>query len=63
MIDPRTGPALNAAATAAMEEVLEYALRFDRREDYQPLEELASRVQRRALEAGVAALHEEPPAA
>jgi hypothetical protein len=48
--------ALNAAATAARETVLEFALRYDRREDYLPLEHLAARVQRSVLEAGAAAI-------
>jgi hypothetical protein len=38
--------AVNAASVAAQEEVLRYALRFKRREEYRPLEELAERVQR-----------------
>lgn len=51
--------ALNAAATAAQEVVLEHALRFERREDYQPLEELAQRVQRAVVEAGVQVYRDE----
>jgi hypothetical protein len=53
------GRALNAAATAAMEEVLRYALRFKRREEYQPLEELALRVQRAVIEAGAEVLNDD----
>jgi hypothetical protein len=56
--DDVTSRALNAAATAAHEAVLVFALRFDRREDYLPVEQLAARVQRRVLEAGVAACRE-----
>ena len=51
--------ALNAASAAAMNEVYEYAHQFKRREEYQPLEqELAPRVARRALTAGLAAVRE-----
>ena len=55
--------AINAASFAAANEVYDYAASFNRREEYRPLEELARRVQRRALEAGVNAVHraEEEP--
>jgi hypothetical protein len=45
------GAAVNAAAAAAQDVVPEYASRFERREEYGPLEELAGRVQRAAVEA------------
>jgi hypothetical protein len=47
------GDAVNAAATAAHAAVLEHAARFERREAYHPLEELAGRVQRAAVAAAV----------
>lgn len=53
-----TASALHAASTAAMEEVLTYAQRFEQRQDYRPLEELASRVQRVVLAAGLGAVQE-----
>jgi hypothetical protein len=53
-----TARAVNAAAGAAAMEVYEYAHRFKRREDYQPLDELPARVQRAAIEAAVAVMNE-----
>jgi hypothetical protein len=58
-VDARIAPALNAAAVAAQEAILEFAQRFDRREDYLPLEELAHHVMRQVLEAGLAASRDE----
>jgi hypothetical protein len=57
--DDITGRALNAAAAAAQEPILEFAQRFDRREGYLPLEELAHDVMRQVLEAGLVVIHEE----
>jgi hypothetical protein len=53
-VDALIARVLNAAAVAAQEAILEFAQRFDRREDYLPLEELAQCVQRKVLEAGLA---------
>ena len=50
--------AVNAASYAAQEEVLRFALRFKRREEYRPLELLAERVQRAAVEAGAEVVKE-----
>jgi hypothetical protein len=46
--------AINTASGAAQEVVLEYAARFKREEDYEPLEDLAADVQRAVVEAGCA---------
>jgi hypothetical protein len=54
-----TARAVNAAADAAQEEVLRFALRFKRREEYRPLEELARRVQRVAVVAAIEVVKEE----
>jgi hypothetical protein len=50
--------AVNAAGAAAALEVWRYAERFDKREQYRPLERLASRVWRAAAEAGCEAANE-----
>jgi hypothetical protein len=50
--------AVHAAAQAAYSEVLQYANRFEEREDYRPLEGLAQRVQHAAVTAAVAAMRE-----
>ncbi len=47
-----TADAVNHAAAAASNAVWEYASKFERREDYLPLEGLAQRVQRDAVLAG-----------
>ena len=51
--------AVNAASSAAANAVYEHAARFERREDYLPLEELAQRVQHAAVEAGAKVLVDE----
>jgi hypothetical protein len=57
--DDVTARALKAAAVAAQKAILEFAQRFDRREDYLPLEGLAQHVMRQVLEAGLVVIHEE----
>lgn len=51
--DAHIARVLNAASVGAQEAILEFAQRFDRREDYRPLEELAHDVMRQVLEAGL----------
>lgn len=50
--------AINAASFGAANAVYDYANEFERREDYRPLEELAQRVAKIALEAGSRAINE-----
>ena len=53
--------AINAAAAAAANEVWEFAAKHPERDDYEQLEQLARRVQRRAVKAGVAAVAPDRP--
>lgn len=50
-----TAAAINAASFAASNLVYDYAARFPEREQYEPLEALAQRVQEAAVRAGCAA--------
>jgi hypothetical protein len=59
---PKRPFAHNAASEAARQAVLDYARRFERREDYSPLEDLAQHVQGVVVETAVQVLREEQPA-